>query len=135
MPKTRTYLDTSVLLAAVNGNEQASADALALLSEPTREFAVSEYLRLEALPKYVRDGDANKVAFIETFFQNAVLCIEPSMPLMQSAMQFSKTSRVNGIDALHLGAAQLSHAQEFFTRDRDQMNAGGSVLPMRWLGP
>jgi predicted nucleic acid-binding protein len=134
MPRTRTYLDASVLIAAVNGNEQASAEAMALIAEPNREFAVSEYLRLETLPKYVRENDLNKVAFIEEFFRSAVSCILPSMPVLNRALQLSKAYNVNGIDALHLGAAEAAQAQEIFTRDRNQMNTAG-VLPVLWLGP
>jgi predicted nucleic acid-binding protein len=111
MPKTRTYLDASILIAAANGDEAASADAMALISEPDREFAVSEYLRLETLPRYVRDNEPDIVAFIEEFFRSAVACIEPSMTVMNRAMHLSRTFRVNGIDALHLGAAEAARSR------------------------
>jgi hypothetical protein len=48
---TRTYLDASVLIAAFQANGQAAILAMEALNDPDRQLVVSDFLRLEVLPK------------------------------------------------------------------------------------
>jgi len=47
----RTFIDSGVLLAAARGTEACSETALTILEDQEREFASSEFVRLEVLPK------------------------------------------------------------------------------------
>ena len=47
----RTYVDANVLIAAFQGKEQISQRAMRVLEDPDRILVVSDYLRLEVLPK------------------------------------------------------------------------------------
>jgi hypothetical protein len=50
---TRTYLDANILIAAFQGEGDGAMAAIAALDDPDREFVVSDFLRLETLPKPV----------------------------------------------------------------------------------
>ena len=67
----RTYLDTNVLIEAFQGEKAAAFRALEVLDDPERRFVVSDYLRLEVLPKPTFHGRAEEVQFMRTFFENA----------------------------------------------------------------
>ena len=46
-----TFIDAGVLIAAARGRTEVSAQAMAVLDDPDRTFASSEFVRLEVLPK------------------------------------------------------------------------------------
>jgi len=50
---TRTFLDAGILIAAVRGQEDEAARALAILADPERNFVTSNFLRMEVLPKAI----------------------------------------------------------------------------------
>ena len=50
---TRTFLDAGVLIAAVRGQEEEAARALAILEAPERTFIASDFLKMEVLPKAI----------------------------------------------------------------------------------
>lgn len=50
---TRTYIDSSVLIAAARATDALAVSALAYLDDPQRSFVSSEFVRLEVLPKPV----------------------------------------------------------------------------------
>lgn len=47
----RTYIDANVIIAAFQGEESVARRALQVLDDPNRELVVSDYLKLEVLPK------------------------------------------------------------------------------------
>jgi len=134
MPGIRTYVDASILIAALKGTEDVSEIAMDLLEDSKREFVVSEYLRLETFPHYIHDESENEVAFLEEFFRAAIVCTQPSMELMARAYKMAIAHRLTALDALHLGAAELAQADEIVTRDTDWLRASGT-LPVKYFGP
>jgi len=48
-----TFVDAGVLIAAARGTANVSAKAMAILDDPNRSFASSEFIRLELMPKAV----------------------------------------------------------------------------------
>jgi predicted nucleic acid-binding protein len=46
-----TFIDSGVLIAAFRGRDELSERAMAVLDDPDRSFASSEFVRLEVLPR------------------------------------------------------------------------------------
>lgn len=68
----RTDLDANVLIAAFRGESDIAFRALEVLDDSERQFVVSDYLRLEVLPKPTFLGRHEEVQFMQTFFEAAV---------------------------------------------------------------
>ncbi|MGA2325456.1 MAG: hypothetical protein ABSH05_04150 [Bryobacteraceae bacterium] len=64
----RTYLDSGVLIAAARGKGQLSQRALAVLTDESREFVCSEYVRLEIIPKPTFFKYRAEIEFYEACF-------------------------------------------------------------------
>ena len=64
-----TFLDAGVLIAAARGSADASAQAMAILDDPERSFASSDFVRLEVLPKALYNRKAQEVEFYLEFFR------------------------------------------------------------------
>jgi predicted nucleic acid-binding protein len=64
----RTFIDSGVLLAAARGTEACSETALTILEDQEREFASSEFVRLEVLPKAVYFDRKIEIQLYESFF-------------------------------------------------------------------
>lgn len=120
MKKIRTFVDSNVLIAAATGKGKHTLRALTILSDPTREFASSPFVRLEVLPKAVFHQQALEVAFYERFFaavekMNQAANVES---LLVQAEQLGGRFGLNMADALHIAAALALQADEFVTAER-----------------
>jgi hypothetical protein len=62
-----TFIDSGLLIAAARGIPEASARALAILDDPERAFASSEFVRLEVLPKAVFNRKSDEAEFYQQF--------------------------------------------------------------------
>jgi hypothetical protein len=66
---TIPFVDAGVLIAAARGTSDVSAQAMAILDDPGRTFASSEFIRLEVLPKAVFNTKAKETEFYTAFFR------------------------------------------------------------------
>ncbi|WP_227789375.1 MULTISPECIES: hypothetical protein [unclassified Nodularia (in: cyanobacteria)] len=62
-----TYIDSGVLLCATNGVGRIAEKALEILGDSQREFASSEFVRLEVIPKRFITSKLKKLNFIKNF--------------------------------------------------------------------
>ncbi len=69
MPLIRTFVDTGILIAAARGVGDEATSALEILKDTSREFAASQFLKLEVLPKAIFNQITLEVTFYETYFQ------------------------------------------------------------------
>ena len=77
--KQLTYVDASVLINAIVGQDAArKMRALAVLGDPSREFAATSFLVLEVLPMPVHYNRAREAAFYKRFFDGVATWIDPS---------------------------------------------------------
>ena len=120
MSKCRTYVDANILISAFNGNEVASLAAIAVLNDPKKEFVISDYLRLEIIPKPFFNKREEEVAFMEAFFQNAMLCVPPSEKVISKALDFACRYNLKSLDALHISAASEAQVDEFWTLENEK---------------
>ena len=63
-----TFVDAGVLIAAARGITEVSAQAMAILDDPDRSFASSEFVRLEVLPKALFNRKSDEAEFYFEFF-------------------------------------------------------------------
>ncbi len=101
-----TYVDAGVLIAAARGRSAEASRALAVQGDAAREFAASDFLRLEVLPKAIYNQRQAEVAFYERFFQGVGPWAAMSQALIDSARAIATEHGLAAMDALHIAAAQ-----------------------------
>lgn len=110
----RTFVDSNVIITAAKNKDKAGRDALAFLSGTDREFLTSPFIELEVLPKPVRMGGREEVAFIEEFLGGCTV-IRDLDGMVRLAYDEMVSHNVKLVDALHLAAAHLGGADELVT--------------------
>jgi len=114
----RTYIDANVLIAAFKGEEQVAQRALRVLDDPDRKLVVSDYLRLEVLPKPTFHKKREEIEFMQTVFDGAAENLETSSDLTGRALAMASKYDMTPIDALHIGAAAVAKVDEFVTMEK-----------------
>lgn len=114
---TRTFLDAGILIAAVRGQEEEAARALALLDDPERDFLTSDFLRLEVLPKALYYQRPAEAALYARYFARARF-VPVSAVLVTHAYAEAATVGLSALDALHITCAKAGGAEEFITTER-----------------
>lgn len=115
--KKRTYIDASVLIGAFRGVEPIAARCLAVLDDPARTLVVSDYVRLEVLPKPVFQKRVEEVAFMEVVLDSAEN-ITSSPQLTRLAFHLAISYNLGALDALHAAAALVGQADELVTMEK-----------------
>jgi len=118
LPLLRTYVDSGILIWAAHGVPRNAELALKFISDPTREFVTSDYIRLELIPKATFHQNLSELEFYETFFRANIRCIPTSESLIKNAMDEGCTTGISGIDALHVACAVFAGAEEFITTEK-----------------
>lgn len=115
--KKRTYLDTNVLITAFRGEELIASRCSQVLDDPCRTLVVSDYVRLEVLPKPVYHKRAEEIEFMKTVL-DAAENIETSPELTELALSLASTYNLSTMDALHAAAAYMARADELVTMEK-----------------
>lgn len=115
---TVTFIDSGVLITASRGKEDLSEMAIAILESAEREFASSEFIKLEVLPKAVYHQQNDEVEFYEAFF-DAVTCWANDLNcVIQDSYGLACQYGLAAMDALHIAAAISVGAEEFITTEK-----------------
>jgi predicted nucleic acid-binding protein len=112
----RTYLDSSVLIQAVQGVD--GDKTVALLEDPEREFVAATFLKLELLPQPAFHRRNAEIEFLEEFFIRVVSWCEASEELVAAALAEAGAVPLSAVDAIHVAAAKRLRADEFITAER-----------------
>ena len=115
----RTYLDTSVLIEAFQGKNDAAVRALEVLDDPERQFVVSDFLRLEVLPKPTFLHRTEEVQFMRTFFEHAEEDVPSSKEVTGYALDLAAKYDMGAMDALHVGTALMADVDELVTLEKE----------------
>jgi predicted nucleic acid-binding protein len=115
----RTYVDASVLIAAFQGQGDTSRLAMAVLDDPERRLVVSDYLRLEVVPKPAFLRRDEEVQFMETVLA-AGEAVLTSPDLTRGAVHLACRYDMKPIDALHVSAALTGNADELVTMEKHE---------------
>jgi len=113
----RTYIDANVLIAAFQGEEQVAQRALRVLDDPGRRLVVSDYLRLEVLPKPMFHKQQEEVEFMEAVFEKAENW-ETSPELTRCSLELAARYDMAPMDALHVGTAVVADVDELVTLEK-----------------
>jgi predicted nucleic acid-binding protein len=112
----RTYLDSSVLIHAVQGVD--GGKALQLLEDPAREFVAATFLKLELLPQPTFHRRVKELAFLEAFFGRITAWEEATEGLLADAVQEAARVPLSAVDAIHVAAARRLQADELVTGEK-----------------
>jgi len=112
-----TYLDSGVLLAAWRNAELRPA-ALRLLEDSNRQFATSQLVKLELLPKPVFEKRPVEQAFYQAHFRDAMTSQVLDEALGNEAQRLAEKYGLAALDALHIAAALRLGATEFYTSEK-----------------
>ena len=113
-----TYVDSGILIAAARLTDPPSAAANALLGDPSRTFASSIFAQLEVLPKATFYNRTAEATFYTLYFQAVQRWVNADLALMQLALRRGAEFGLNGMDALHIAAAEVAGVDEFVTTER-----------------
>jgi predicted nucleic acid-binding protein len=114
----RTFVDACVLIAAVQGKDSVAERAFEIIDDPNREFVVSDFLRLEVLPKPTFHRQVEQVEAYEEFFKRAGSYIEPNRKISSDAVSLACKYDLQPVDALHISTAANSGVEEFITLEK-----------------
>lgn len=115
---TRTYVDSSVLIAAASVTGLASPAAGVLVADPDRQFITSDFVTLEVMPKAVYHHRTDEIDLYRLYFDVVHMWVPTSPTLIQLALQRARKYGLNDMDALHIAAAELGNAEEFITAEK-----------------
>ena len=103
---------------AFRGQGLPQQRALAILGDPERAFASSEFVRLELLPKAIWHQNTDEIAFYNTFFNSVSYWADISETLLKIAYQEAGQHGLAAVDALHIAAAKVTKADELITSEK-----------------
>lgn len=79
-----------------------------MLDDPNRKLVVSDYLRLEVLPKPTFHKRQDEIDFMQVIFDEAAENLSTSPELTSLAIDLSSKYDMTPIDALHIAAAAIA---------------------------
>lgn len=118
MPLIRTFVDTGILIAAARGVGDEATSALEILKDTGREFAASQFLKLEVLPKAIFNQSTLEVTFYETYFQAVRYWATDISQILEAGYREASQFGLGAMDALHIAAAVATDSQEFITTEK-----------------
>ncbi|MEL6461070.1 MAG: PIN domain-containing protein [Cyanobacteria bacterium J06621_15] len=112
------YIDSGVLLSATDGVGSVAEKALEVLGDSNRQFASSEFVKLEVIPKAVYHKQTEEVEFYEEFFNAVTYWANDLEKVIQDAHNIGCQYGLAAMDALHIAAALSINAEEFITTEK-----------------
>lgn len=113
-----TYIDSGVLLSATDGVGSIAEKALEVLEDLNREFASSQFVKLEVTPKAVYNKQTEEAQFYEEFFSDVTYWANNLEQIVQDAYNIGCRYGLAAMDALHIAAALYVGADEFITTEK-----------------
>jgi len=130
------FIDSGVLIAASRGTDNVAQKAFDVINDPDVEFASSIFVQLETLPKPAYFKNNAELEFLETFFENVFVWVEPSNDLTHLALDEAITNGLGAVDALHVAAAIQGGADELVTAEKPEAALNRvSSIPVRFIAP
>lgn len=115
---TVTFIDSGVLVTAARGVEALSDKAITILAATDREFASSEFIKLEVLPKAIYHQQIDEAEFYQTFFNAVTYWADDLESITRDGYNIACQYGLAAMDALHLAAAISVGAEEFITTEK-----------------
>ena len=116
MPK-RTYLDSSVLLAAFKKEGETALRAMQILDDPDRTLLVSDAVWLETMPKPIYEKQREEIEFHEAVFSGAER-LEWNLSTLVHAADVAQQYGIAAMDAIHVAHALDAQSDELATAEK-----------------
>jgi len=113
-----TFIDSGVLVTAARGVGEDSEKALEILADSSREFASSEFIKMEVIPKAIYNRKTAEAEFYESFFSAVTYWANDIEKVIQDAYNIACQYGLAAMDALHVAAALSVGAEEFVTTEK-----------------
>ena len=113
-----TYIDSGVLLSATDGVGRIAEKALEVLEDSNRQFASSEFVKLEVIPKAIYHKQTEEVQFYEEFFSAVTYWANDLEKVVQDTYYIGCQYGLAAMDALHIAAALSLDVEEFITTEK-----------------
>jgi predicted nucleic acid-binding protein len=113
-----TYPDSSLIINVFIANTAIRQRALDILDDTNRVFMVSDYLRLELLPKMRYEKQTRQIQFVSDLFRSASVFIPSSATIIAHAEALGETYGLAAMDALHVACAIAGNADELITFEK-----------------
>ncbi|MBD2503181.1 type II toxin-antitoxin system VapC family toxin [Anabaena azotica] len=113
-----TFIDSGVLVTAARGVGEDSEKALEILADSNREFAASEFIKMEVIPKAIYNRKTVEAEFYELFFSAVTYWANDIQKVIQDAYNIACQYGLAAMDALHIAAALSVGAEEFMTTEK-----------------
>lgn len=97
-----TYIDSGVLLSATDGVGRIAEKALEVLGDSNRQFASSEFVKLEVIPKAIYHKQTEEAQFYEEFFSAVTYWVPDLEKVVQDAYDIGCQYGLAAMDALHI---------------------------------
>ena len=114
----KTYLDSSVLIAAARGLEPHSTKAFDILNDPEREFVASIFLKLELLPKSIFHKQEAEKKLYQHYFSQISHWASATDEMIEKTIKLAGLYNLSSIDAIHAASAIALKADEFITGEK-----------------
>jgi hypothetical protein len=115
--RTRTFLDSGVLITAARSKGADQQIALSILDDSNRVFLATPFIALEVIPKATFNRHQLELSFYERYMASAAT--------YRGLNQIEKIARAEeercglaALDALHVAAAFLMKADELITTEQ-----------------
>ena len=118
MIKISTHLGSNVLITAFQGVREYSGVAMQILADSDRTFVISDYLKLETLPKPTFHNNTDEVEFLNLYFEQVTRKVEVCREIADHAIKISSLYDLTPIDSLHISSAIAANVDEFITLER-----------------
>ncbi len=118
MTKIKTFVDANILIAAWRGNAELLQKSMEIIEDLDREFIISDYLKLEVIPKPTFHGFHEEVQFMETFIDSASIQVKATPSTTTQAIGLACRYGLSAMDALHAETAIEAKADVFFTIEK-----------------
>lgn len=113
----RTYVDANILIAAFKGEGGAAQRALQVLDDPDSKLVVSDYVRLEVLPKPTFHNRQEEIGFMQAVLEDAEN-LSTSSELTGSAVTMASRYDLTPIDSLHVSASVVAAVDQLVTMEK-----------------
>jgi len=106
------------VVTAARGVGEDSEKALEILADSSREFASSEFIKMEVMPKAIYNRKTAEAEFYESFFSAVTYWANDIEKVIQDAYNIACQYGLAAMDALHVAAALSVGAEEFVTTEK-----------------
>ncbi|MDA1205801.1 MAG: type II toxin-antitoxin system VapC family toxin [Cyanobacteria bacterium] len=114
----RLYLDSCVLIYALDGDEQLRRHTLQRLEGyADSDWVISDLVRMECLVGPLRTADQIRLLAFRSFFSNCSV-VPLHSEVMERAAELRAATRLQTADAIHLAAALHWGCDALLTNDR-----------------